>query len=481
MSEMLGYTVDEMMGKSLYYFMDEAGKIIAEYNVERRKKGIKEEHIFEFIKKDGSNLYANLVTGPILDKNGNYAGAIAGVIDISQRKKLEEEKEIIQNRLFQSQKMESIGKLAGGIAHDFNNLLSVIKGYAELSILNIGKENPVYNDLNEITVIVDRAADLTRQLLLFGRKYPMNVITLDLNSIIATMSKMTERIISANIEVKMNLQPDVWSVNADESQIEQVIMNLVVNAQDAMLNGGILTVKTENVTINQEYLTGISEAYTGRFVQLSIQDTGVGMSSEIIHKIFDPFFTTKQMGKGTGLGLAVVYGIIKQHKGWITVYSEPGKGTIFNIFLPASSEEKQSIIKEEVEYTDVTGHGERILFIEDEKELLECISRALSMNGYVVFTAGNAKEAFETYKKENGNFQLVICDVVLPDKPGNELVGLLLSDNPALKVIFTSGYLDDNPQKNIIHKEGHKFVHKPFKLNALFVAVKEVLDENSHG
>ena len=427
-------------------------------------------------RKDGTFFEVQVSCNIVKDITGSPLCMQAAFIDITKRKLLEEEKEKLQNQLHQSQKMDSIGTLTGGIAHDFNNLLGAIRGYAEISISNTAKDNPVYHDLNEITVIVDRAAELTKQLMLFGRKYPINAATLNINNIVLNIAKILKRLFSANIEVKIELQPDIWNINADESQIEQVIMNIAVNALDSMPSGGILTVKTENVKLDQEHLAGLSDEYPGIFVKLSMQDTGVGISNDVIKNIFDPFFTTKQKGKGTGLGLAVVYGIIKHHKGWIKVYSELGKGTLFSIFMPATLEKKQSITKEKVEYTDVAGHGERILLIEDEKELIECMNRALLMKGYVVFKASNAKEAFETYKKENGNFQMVISDTILPDISGPEVVSQLLLDNPELKVIFTSGYLDDKSQKEIIHAKVYKFLQKPYTLDALFCAIKEVLD-----
>jgi len=397
---------------------------------------------------------------------------------VSERKKHELEKEKIQNQLFQSQKLEAIGILAGGIAHDFNNILTVIKGHSDLAKKSVDKNSVVFEDLNEITKYADKAAGLTGQLLLFSRKHPMNIKSISLN-----MLKMLKRLIGEDIHIKTDLLADLWTINADESKIEQVIMNLSINVRDAMPWGGVLTIKTENVSLNDDYAELNAESYPGKFVRLSIQDNGIGMSEEVLQHLFEPFFTTKDSGKGIGLGMSVVYGIVKKHKGWTNVYSEPGKGTIFKIYIPAflSHEKEDTVTKEKVEYHDVSGHGERILVVEDDEAIRRYVSKALSINGYTVFLAGTAQEALETYKKENKNFSLVLSDVILPDKTGNELVTLLQADReksaglPEIKVIFTSGYLDDKSQWEKIQEKGYKFLQKPFELSELLSAVKEVL------
>ena len=396
--------------------------------------------------------------------------------DITDQNKLEKEKKEIQGQLLQSQKMESIGTLAGGIAHDFNNLLTIIKGYSNISMKSLDKGNDLYNNFSEINIAVDRAAELTKQMLLFSRKQPMNTINLSLNRIMENMSKMLKRLIGEDIKIKTTLQTDLWNTNADESKIEQIIMNLAVNARDAMPKGGILTIKTENVTLNEEDSMKIIDAHPGKYVKLSIQDNGTGMNKEVVGRIFEPFFTTKGVGKGTGLGMPVVYGIVKQHNGWVNVYSEPGEGTIFKIYLPASFE-KTEIKDKDKDKKTLAGHGERILIVEDEEGIRKYADRVLSMNDYVVFTAENVKEALELYEKEKGNFGLVLTDVILPDRTGIELVTQLLSGNPELKVIFTSGYLDDKSQWGMIKEKGHKFLQKPFELNELLAAVKEVLEK----
>ncbi|OGF57898.1 MAG: hypothetical protein A2497_04280, partial [Candidatus Firestonebacteria bacterium RifOxyC12_full_39_7] len=473
MAKMLGYEAIEMIGKSFFSFMDAVGIKIAKENMERQKNGIKEQHDFEFQKKDGKKMFAVLETAPILDDGGKYNGSIAGVIDITDRKKLEEQ-------LLQSQKMESVGILAGGIAHDFNNLLTAIKGYSELAKESTAKDNPIYDDLNEICLAADRAADLTRQVLLFSRKQPLNPINLNLNRIIDNMSKMLNRIIGEDISIKTDLQLNLWNTNSDETKMEQIIMNLTINGRDAMNKGGVLTIKTENVIVSKEYSMNIAESYPGKFVKLSIQDNGMGINKEVLQHIFEPYFTTKGLGKGTGLGLSVVYGIVKQHNGWINVYSEPDRGTMFTIYLPSSSSEKKGeIIKEKYNPDDLVGHGERILVVEDEVAIRKYSSRVLLNNGYTVFLAGDVNEALTIFEKEKNNIKMVLSDVVLPDGTGIDLVNRLLLEKPEFKVILCSGYLDDRSQQQLIHGKGHKFLHKPFQLNELLVAVKETLAEGS--
>ncbi len=409
-------------------------------------------------------------SAPMFGADKKYYGRVWYFRDITERKRLEEQ-------ITHTQKMESIGNLAGGIAHDFNNLLTTIKGYSELAKARTDKENPLYNDLNEIIISANIGGALTRQLLLFSRKQPIRPVNLLLNKIIENISKILRRLIGEDIKVAIELPADIWTVKADASRIEQVIMNLAVNARDAMPEGGNLTIKTENITLDEKDSGDIPESSPGKFVKLSVQDNGTGMSREIMPNIFEPFFTTKGVGKGTGLGLSAVYGIIKQHTGWINASSAPGKGSIFTIYLPAvPSEKPEPEAKETAEFRDITGHGEKILFVDDEEGIRKYAGRALSNYGYAVFLARNVKEALEIYEKEKGSFKLVISDVILPDKIGTELVSRLISADPKLKVIFISGYLDDKSQYEIIHEKGYKFFQKPFELNTLLAGIKEALN-----
>ncbi|MBM4325221.1 MAG: response regulator [Deltaproteobacteria bacterium] len=395
-----------------------------------------------------------------------------------ERKRAEGEKEKLQAQLTQAQKMESIGTLAGGVAHDFNNILTTIQGYAQLGMMSLKEDDPLYENLKEIQQASGRAANLTRQLLLFSRKQPMELFTLNLSETVDNLMKMLNRLIGEDIAVDTHLEPNLWTVRVDPGNIEQVIMNLVVNAKDAMSNGGRITIKTENVEIDKDYCNIYRYAYPGRFVCLSVEDTGIGMSKEILQNIFEPFFTTKGLGKGTGLGLSVVYGIVKQHEGWINVYSEPGQGSIFKVYLPVSSEEAKHETKTEIiSIKDIQGKGERILLVEDDLGIREFANKVLTSNGYEVLETSNTQEALDISEKKSGDLALVFSDVVLPDKSGIDLVEELLSRKPGLKILLTSGYTDQKSQWSVIKEKGYCFIQKPYNLNDLLRVVREVLDK----
>jgi nitrogen-specific signal transduction histidine kinase/CheY-like chemotaxis protein len=389
------------------------------------------------------------------------------------RKQAEEEKEKIQAQLLQAQKMEAIGTLAGGIAHDFNNLLTTIQGYADLTMMKVDEADSLYRDLKQINLAAVRAADLTRQLLLFSRRQPMEFAPLNINRMVDDLLKMLERLIGEDIDINANLEPDIWTVRADKGNIEQVIMNLVINARDAMSEGGTINIKAENVILDEERCKVIPESRPGRFVCLSIEDTGVGMDKKTIRHIFEPFFSTKEVGKGTGLGLSVVYGIVKQHEGWINVYSEPGRGSIFKVYLPVSSVKLEDETEEKISLAGVQGRGERILLVEDEGSVRKFAARVLRKNGYIVFEAEDAKGALDIFAREEGNFHLIFCDVVLPDKDGLQLVEQLFSRKPELRVLMSSGYTDQKSQWSIIRERGFQFLPKPYTLVGLLQAVRE--------
>ncbi len=395
---------------------------------------------------------------------------------IAERKRAEREKEKAQSELLQAQKMEAIGILAGGIAHDFNNLLTAIQGCADVAMLEIDKSHVVYRDLQEIQSASGRAADLTRQLLLFGRKQPLKYDLIDLNLHIENLLKIFHRLIGEDIGISIDFEPDLWNVNADRGSMEQVIMNLVVNARDAMSEGGKLTLKTENIVLDKLSAQMIPEAKAGEFVCFSISDTGIGMNAETIRHIFEPFFTTKGVGKGTGLGLSVIYGIIKQHNGWIHVYSEPGEGSIFKIYLPAVFDKEKQSDLETAGKRFPKGKGERILVVEDEEMVRSFTRKALAKNGYKILTAANVEEAKQIFSSKKGDFELLFSDVVLPDGNGIELVDQILSEKPQIKILLASGYTDKKSQWPLIKKRGFEFLQKPYDLGGLLRTLREVLD-----
>ncbi|MGQ9627817.1 MAG: ATP-binding protein, partial [Anaerolineae bacterium] len=387
--------------------------------------------------------------------------------DITKQVRLEEQ-------LRQSQKMEAIGRLAGGVAHDFNNLLTTILGYSDFLLYRLGPEDPLRGDIETIRKAGERAASLTRQLLAFSRRQMLQPRVLDLNLVVAEVEKMLRRLIGEDIELVSILEPSLKRVKADLGQIEQVIMNLAVNARDAMPEGGTLAIKTENVTVDEEYCKFVPEARPGEFVRLSIEDTGVGMDKEIRQHLFEPFFTTKE--GGTGLGLAVVYGIVKQHEGWINVYTEPGQGSTFKVYLPAFSLEPEGEPEKRVSLEEFRGRGEKILVVEDDEGVREFATRVLRENGYVVFEAATAEEALDVFEGEKEDFHLVFSDVVLPDKPGLQLIDELLTRKPELRVLLSSGYADRKSQWRIIRERGFRFLQKPYASADLLRVIREIIE-----
>jgi len=422
---------------------------------------------YEGIKKTGEIFPLELALN-----NFTLGGVIhftAMIRDITERKKAERERELMQARLSQSQKMEAIGRFAGGIAHDFNNILTAIRGNAELAIEEIGKDDPLYSRLDGIITSVLLASKLTRQLLLFSRGQPFELVPLDMNKIISDLLLMISRLIGEEITISADLAPQVWTIEADEGNIEQVIMNLAVNAKDAMPEGGKLTIKTENIVLDEKSAESIPDARAGEAVRLTVADTGVGMSKELVSRIFEPFFTTKEAGKGTGFGLAVVYSTVKQHNGWITVESEPGLGTTFRIYFPVMMKKREAGAAHKDERS-APGKGEKILLVEDDPKVLDFTRMALSRHGYNVAAAGNAAEALEVFEKEKEDIQMVLCDMVLSDQSGLHLVDQLLEKKPDMAVVFTSGFLEAS-QRLLLNGKGYRYLQKPYSMLSLLKTV----------
>jgi PAS domain S-box-containing protein len=416
----------------------------------------------------------------LAERVGNQiAGAIANAQLFSERKRAEEERSALQEQLRQSQKMEAVGKLAGGVAHDFNNLLTVIHGYSELLLNSLDQNSRLRQDVLEIMNASERASSLTRQLLAFSRKQVLQPKVLDLNAHVSNMDKMLRRTIGEDIELVSLLAENLGRIKADPGQIEQVILNLVVNAKDAMPNGGKLTIETANVVLDESIAHSRIGVTPGRYVMLSMSDTGSGMTPEVKERIFEPFFTTKEKGKGTGLGLSTVYGIIQQSGGNIWVYSEPGVGTTFKIYLPTIEEGKESLRPASIPAKSTQGF-ETILLVEDEEMVRKLASTVLQKNGYTVLEASNGEEALRIVQEQNGNpIHLMVTDVVMPGMSGRQLADRLLPLRPEMRVLYMSGYTDDAIVHHGVLDPGIAYIQKPFAPDAFASKVRQILDGRS--
>jgi signal transduction histidine kinase len=397
------------------------------------------------------------------------------LIQVNRRLQMElAERQRAEHQLRQAQKMESVGRLAGGIAHDFNNLLTVINGSAEMLLLETKPNQDASATLMDILRAGERAAGLTQQLLAFSRRQLLQPRVLALNTLVADSSKMLTRLLGEDIEIVTVLAPSLWHVKADAGQLEQVIMNLAVNARDAMPQGGRLTIETQNVQLHEGYAIEHPSLPPGNYVMLTVSDTGVGMDRDTVARIFDPFFTTKEPGKGTGLGLSTVYGILKQSGGWIWVYSEPAKGTTFKIHLPRADEPVDDDFEPVVELPAVGG-TETVVVVEDDEVVRRLTSTALRSYGYAVIEAANGKEGLEAIERHAGPIHLVITDVVMPVMSGRELAGALQRTRPDTQVLYVSGYTDAVVRHGFLDPSV-LYLQKPFTPSLLARRVRDVLD-----
>jgi PAS domain S-box-containing protein len=399
--------------------------------------------------------------------------------DMTELKRAEEEKASLQDQLRQSQKVEAIGRLAGGIAHDFNNLLTIIKGYSQLSRFELKEGDTLRQNIDEIQNAAERAASLTRQLLAFSRRQVMEMRVVDLNTLLRDLEKMLRRVIGEDIEMVIQLAVDLGSVRADVGQIEQVIMNLAVNAKDAMPSGGKLTIETADVELDESYARSHVDVNPGHYVMFSVSDTGTGMIPEVRERIFEPFFTTKEKGKGTGLGLSTAYGIVKQSKGHIWVYSVQGKGTTFKIYLPRVNEPLEEMRKE-ISKEELPHGNETILIVEDEGEVRKLISKMLERQGYAILETSNGDEALLACERRKGPIHLMLVDVIMPGMSGSELAKALNPLYPEIKILYMSGYTDEAIVRHGVLEKGVNYIQKPFTLEGLARKVREVLDKEAH-
>jgi PAS domain S-box-containing protein len=470
---MVGHPREKLIGKSDYDFFPKAqADVFWEKDEEVFRTG--KENVNEESITHASGKVMIIVTKKTLFKDSAGNKIIVGIIrDVTEQKQLEEQ-------LQQSQKMEAIGNLAGGIAHDFNNILNVIIGYSDILLLDFQKHEKkdlqARYDVEEIRKAAKHAAHLTMQLLAFSRKQQLRATKVSLNHVISDMEIMLRRLIGETIQLEMKLDAGLKQVLADIGQCEQVLMNMVVNAKDAMPKGGKLLLKTENMVVSEDDAAMLAEGIKpGEYTCFSVIDTGIGMSNEVKARIFEPFFTTKPAGKGSGLGLSVVYGIVKQHGGWIDVETQPGKGSKFKVCLPVIVGKEENKPPDAPVEQEFTGNGERILLVEDEIDIRKLVARVLKENNYSVFDAPSAEEAEIIFENEGGKFDLLFTDSVLPGKSGVALAKVLLAQKHSLKIIVSSGYLDDQSQWTAIQEKGYPFLKKPFGINELLNIIGKTL------
>jgi len=465
---LIGYTEDEFKKMPFPNFIHPEDKDMVMEKHHRRLRGeiIESTYAYRLIHKAGEEIWGE--TNAVLITWDDRPAVLCFIRDITHERKLEAQ-------LFQSQKMEAVGRLAGGVAHDFNNLMTTVIGNAYLMLQGLKQDDPLREDVEEIKKAGERATALTRQLLAFSRKQMLQMQVVDLNEVLGDMDKMLRRLLGEDVALQTISAPALGSVKVDPGQMEQVIMNLAINARDAMPVGGKLTIETANVALDKDYANKHCAIEPGQYVMVAVSDAGFGMDEKVQSQIFEPFFTTKEKGKGTGLGLATVYGIVKQSGGYIWVYSEPGRGTSFKIYFPMVAEEAESLEKSVVARDNLKG-SETILVVEDNEMVRKLVSRALRESGRHVLEARNGKEALHIHGQHKSPIHLLLTDVVMPEMGGRVLAERLAVDHPSLKVLFMSGYTE-----NAIVHHGEldrdiAFIQKPFTPEALTRKVREVLD-----
>jgi two-component system, cell cycle sensor histidine kinase and response regulator CckA len=464
-----GFAIEEVLGKNPGFLMS-GDKPAEDYRAlwQTITSGQEWHGEFQNRKKDGTSYWAQASISPMRDADGEITHFISVAEDITAHKTMEAQ-------LFQAQKMESIGRLAGGVAHDFNNMLQVIGSYAEIAMLEIDSTNVLYGHLVQIREATRRSAELTGQLLAFARKQAISPRVLDLNDTVAGMLKIIRRLIGENIELQWVPGAGVWLVKVDPTQIDQVLANLTVNSRDAISGTGKVTIETTNAVFDEAYCALHAGYIPGDYVLLAVSDNGSGMTRETIAHLFEPFFTTKRLGRGTGLGTATVFGIVKQNKGFISVYSEPGVGTTFRIYLPRFLSDGVAAGVQEVEAAPPRG-TETVLIVEDEAAILELTMRMLQSLGYTVLTAGTPGEAIRIAAEDKAEIHLVITDVVMPEMNGRELVERIGTLRPGLKYLFMSWYMANVISQHGELDEGVRFLQKPFSMNDLACKVRETLE-----
>ncbi|HWB59099.1 MAG TPA: PAS domain S-box protein, partial [Chthoniobacteraceae bacterium] len=469
-----GYTADEAIGRHTYMLippdrLSELGQTLA--TVSRGESLVNFETVQ--MRKDGKRIWVSLTESPIRNETGKITGISSIARDITENKRLEEQ-------FLQSQKMEAVGRLAGGVAHDFNNILTAILGYSDLLLAQMSSSHPMHKSVSEIRRAGEFAASLTHQLLAFSRRQSLQLKVLDVNEVVQSMEKMLKRLIGEDIQVMTVLDASAGKIKADAGQLEQVVLNLAVNARDAMPKGGVITIQTGNAKFFGDDMAHIAELPAGRYVKLLISDTGSGMTDEVKKHLFEPFFTTKDQGKGTGLGLATCYGIVKQCGGHIVVDSTLGQGTTFQIYFPCCEAETEKPRAGGV-LTELPRGNETVLIVEDEVTVRNLAAHILRKLGYNVLEAEDANQAREVVQSHNkARIDLLLADVVLPNSEGGkELADWLGTRHVETKVLFTSGYVEESVFKHHGLEPGMAFLQKPFTPADLARRVREVIEADN--
>lgn len=472
---MYGYARSEILGMRAVDLWVAPETIIAEI---QNGEGIVHSSRSRHRRKNGMIFYVDIAARFFLSDGRKKV--LASMRDVSEHVRVEEERRRLEEQLQQSQKLESVGRLAGGVAHDFNNMLGVILGYAEMALEHAPPSHLLRADLNEIRSAATRSSDLTRQLLTFARKQTILPKVLNLNETVVGTLGLMKRLIGENIHLEWRPSDTLWPIIIDPSQIDQILTNLCANARDAICDVGTINIETENCTINEEFCQNHPGAMVGEFVQLSVSDNGCGMDKDVLAHVFEPFYTTKGVGKGLGLGLATVYGIINQNNGFVSVSSRPGRGTVFRLYFPRHrGEVVQS--KEATTAPPVPPGKETILLVEDEASLLAMTSKALERQGYTVLSASCPAVAIRLAQEHGGKIDLLMTDVIMPEMNGLELAKNILPLFPKLKRLFMSGYTADVIANHGVLDEGVNFIQKPFSMHDLAIKVREVLAQDKVG
>jgi len=466
-AEFTGMAVEDIVGRPFIEMIaEEDRELVVQQHRNRLSGEMISPYAFRLNNPEGRLQWIE-ITGVLVEWEGRPA-TVNFLTDITERKRLEDQ-------LRHAQRMEAVGRLAGGIAHDFNNLLTAITGYGSILLTRFPEGDSRRREAEEIVRAGDRATELTDQLLVFSQRKVTEPAVVDLNQLVQGVENMLRRLIGENVDLRSELDPELQAIKVDPGQMEQVLMNLVVNARDAMSGSGRITVRTRNVHIDDRQIASGETARPGRFVRLEVTDTGVGMPPEVIEHIFEPFFTTRE--QGTGLGLSMVYGIVTQNEGWVEVSSRPGQGATFSIFMPRFSAVPTGEKPKSFSLEGLQGKGERILLVEDEDGVRSFATQVLTENGYQVFSASNAGEALQIFTEESGDFYLVFSDQVLPGKTGLELVEALRREQPEIAVLLSSGYTGEKSARKQIEEMGHSFIPKPYGIVDLLRRIRRLLDE----